>query len=341
MSHFTVAVFSKERLTNKGLEKKMIPYIESLTELGYSEIQDVIMGERVDESGAIRKRGEPNREMYQRLFGEYEYISGTSRRRTTKIICDILEIDVVNDNPCETLVKKGILEFRTEDLEEEFNTKTETKFFKGKKLKSNSKFYDYWDKRFKVDFESQDDAEKVRAKQPYDNGLRTNHENGDVKTYTVSVYDGYTMIELPVRDLYPSFADYLKEHYTYLYYNGIYKAWGSYSIVNQVWDWYVVGGRWGGMLPVDIKTATDPIKVDSMVRNNPFGFGSGKYYEDRADGAYLKDIKLDEHLEKIKLRIQKAKDLLQIAPEEGTEERKEWNRKVIDHFGFKIRRCYI
>lgn len=55
--------------------------------------------------------------------------------------------------------------------------------------------------------------------------------------------------EVPIKEVYPSFELAMQKYFGYNY-SQTEKAYGYYSGKNPKWDWYVVGGRWDGMLKV-------------------------------------------------------------------------------------------
>lgn len=60
---------------------------------------------------------------------------------------------------------------------------------------------------------------------------------------------GAVEFEKPVRDRYPTFEQYMAE-YCEEKPDEKTGQWGYWENPNAKWDWYVIGGRWGGMLPV-------------------------------------------------------------------------------------------
>lgn len=99
------------------------------------------------------------------------------------------------------------------------------------------------------------------------------------------VYPGCSeQFEMPVSERYPSFDDYVTEYcgYTKDAKTGRYGDWES---PNKKWDYWRIGGRWGGFFP---------IKAGSEVRVMPAAWDSGKIREGYADVARLNEIDFDK-----------------------------------------------
>lgn len=60
-------------------------------------------------------------------------------------------------------------------------------------------------------------------------------------------------VEVPVKELYPNFRDYLTEYCGYHRKPGTSNSYGYWHNPNAEWDWYSVGGRWTGTLRLKVE----------------------------------------------------------------------------------------
>lgn len=60
--------------------------------------------------------------------------------------------------------------------------------------------------------------------------------------------DDYVKKEVLFSKIYNTFDDFVKEYHGYSSRDSVQKKYGYWSNPNAKWDWYVVGGRWGGLL---------------------------------------------------------------------------------------------
>lgn len=94
-----------------------------------------------------------------------------------------------------------------------------------------------------------DTAERVRMpdgslKTKYDNEFRVPGEFG-IGTDTHKVPDHLPIVEIPVKQLFPSFDDYATDYEGYRK-DAELGRYGYWENPNRKWDWYSLGGRWTG-----------------------------------------------------------------------------------------------
>jgi hypothetical protein len=84
---------------------------------------------------------------------------------------------------------------------------------------------------------------------------------------------------------YETVEEYAKDYHGYVSHEGKFGRWHN---PNQKWDWFQVGGRWSGMLPVKISAQTSAFHGERswMNRNDPVDPGT-------ADGCRIEDIDFD------------------------------------------------
>ena len=135
---------------------------------------------------------------------------------------------------------------------------------------------------------------KIEERNQYDNW---HCRDGECFTYD---YTGYTKIEIPYKDIWETFDEYLKDHCANEWDEEA-QDYGYWENPNRKWDWYQIGGRYAGFIRVNENTA-----VDYGFGEKSWGWGSeNPYIKDgdiiSVDSARVKDIiqhdgKETEHL---------------------------------------------
>jgi hypothetical protein len=87
---------------------------------------------------------------------------------------------------------------------------------------------------------------------------------------------GWTAREVPVKELYPIFEQYMADYCGYDERDPQTSRYGRWRNPNQKWDWWKMGGRWTGFIPVKAEAAAvsgspglmtapnrDPLKADA------------------------------------------------------------------------------
>lgn len=127
---------------------------------------------------------------------------------------------------------------------------------------------------------------------------RNNYRNWgyDGKKYYTSDYTGYTAIEIPHKQIYATFEEYLKE-YCKDEWNEEAQDYGYWENPNAKWDWYEIGGRWAGRL----KVASDC--ENCGVGKKSWGWGNEDPYEStdrykKVDSARIKELVFPDYQEK-------------------------------------------
>ena len=120
----------------------------------------------------------------------------------------------------------------------------------------------------------------------WDNELK-NVRKSSPETKDYGFPEGYEKINVSFKEKYATLKEFAEEYYGYEY-NKKYKAFGYMANPNAKWDWYVVGGRWQGMLEVNASA------------EHLFGDVHTDGFDDPAeeativvDGAKIKDIQWD------------------------------------------------
>jgi len=108
-------------------------------------------------------------------------------------------------------------------------------------------FYDFEDCR------GQYENETTTAYQLFDGSI--------IKYPTEEQKDGATQITISFKELYDTFEQYL-EKYMGASYDEEQKKYGYWENPNARWDWWVVGGRWAGLL----KLPKNSVSFDEMMR---------------------------------------------------------------------------
>lgn len=124
------------------------------------------------------------------------------------------------------LEKRGLLEFV--DMQPEYRERWETDSSELVKMLDGRLLYPF-DDEFRI---------------PGSFGTSFGGPNG---SSSHKVPEGLERVEVPHKELYPTFDQYMEQYAGYTWHDDK-QTWGYYKNPNAKWDWYVIGGRWEGYL---------------------------------------------------------------------------------------------
>lgn len=115
-------------------------------------------------------------------------------------------------------------------------------------------------------------------------------------TNTHKVPDNLPIVEIPLKQLYPTFREYMEDYCGYKYDEEM-QDYGDWENPNAKWDWWQIGGRWAGLLYV-------PLSCEGVIGEKSWGWGNENPYKSeyrslsRVDSARIKDLIFPNHQKK-------------------------------------------
>jgi len=246
MSHFTTLVFGD------NAEEQLEPYCEQTEDPQYLEFFDAEKEYRKDYDSGKETNPEwyPSDNMwlskkeYKQLlnFGELKLI----KHAPDRYFCS----GRLDKNPDDDVFKKNVVIIeewddnkgaqRTKTYAEVLHYKSEyTEDFKDKLLK---------------DLKKTPPKEMKEAYEILANRLAKEKDGFYVYEATIRLIDPPR--DIPVKETYPNFSRYLEEYHGYEKDEDTGK-YGSWRNPNSKWDWYELGGRWGGFFTLKDGTTSD------------------------------------------------------------------------------------
>jgi hypothetical protein len=119
----------------------------------------------------------------------------------------------------------------------------------------------------------------------FDDEFRIDENGFGIGSQTHEVPDHLEKTEIPFKELYPTFEDFMKDHHGYTKRDDKTGRYGYWENPNAKWDWYELGGRWTGFF----KTKPD---CEYSEIGEP-GLMGGKAEDGYADQVEKKDIDIE------------------------------------------------